>query len=96
MKTKAVALITAAIFLIVSCACSHSPKKPSSPAPREEISSSRDLHSASSASQEEAWWEKPEYQWIVPLLIVLGIGIAMGASIYIASGASGLNLAVKK
>ena len=89
------ALLTAVIFLIVTSACSHAPRKPSSPNPRE-ISSSEESRPASSAFQEESWWKKDENQWLVAFLIVLGIGIAIGATIYIASGANGLTLAVKK
>jgi hypothetical protein len=96
MGSKSVALITTVIFLIVLCACSHSPSKPSSPNSREEISSSQEVHPASSASQEEAWWKRDEYQWLTAFLIVLGVGIAIGATIYIASGANGLTLQIRK
>jgi hypothetical protein len=96
MRSKSVALLTAVIFLIVSSACSHTPRKPSSSNPREEISSSEEARPASRASPEESWWEKDEYQWIVAFLIVLGVGIAIGATIYVASGANGLTLQIRK
>jgi hypothetical protein len=96
MRSKCVALLTAVIFLIVSSACSHAPRKPSSPIPGEEISSSQESPPASSAFQEESWWKKDENQWLVAFLIVLGIGIAIGATIYIASGANGLTLQIRK
>jgi hypothetical protein len=96
MRRKSVALFTAVMFLILSSACSHSPKKPSSPAPREEISSSEEAPPPSSASSEEPWWKKDEYQWLIAFLIVLGVGIAIGATIYVASGANGLTLQINK
>ena len=97
MRSKTLALATALIFLIFSIACSHSPKKPSSPTPREEISSLKKTSPASSTSQEEdRWWKRDEYQWLAAFLIVLGVGIAIGATIYIASGAGGLTLQIHK
>jgi hypothetical protein len=96
MRSKSVALLTAVIFLIVSSACSHTPRKPSSPDPREEISSSEGGPRASSGFQEESWWKRDENQWLAAFLIVLGVGIAIGATIYVASGASGLTLQIKK
>jgi len=96
MRSKSVAWLTAVIFLIVSSACSHTSRKASSPDPREEISSSEQARPASSTFQEESWWKRDENQWLVAFLIVLGIGIAIGATIYIASGASGLTLQIKK
>jgi len=96
MRSKSVALLTAVMFLIVSSACSHSPRKPSSPNPREEISSSEEARPASSASPEESWWKRDEYQWLITFLIVLGVGLAIGATIYVASGASGLTLQIRK
>ena len=89
-------LLTAVIFLIISSACSHTPPKPSSPNPREEIYTSEGRPPASSTFQEESWWKKDENQWFVAFLVVLGIGIAVGASIYIASGANGLTLRIQK
>jgi hypothetical protein len=96
MRSRSVALLTAVIFLIVSSACSHTPRKPSSPNPGEEISSSEGSRPASSSYQEEPWWKRDENQWLVAFLIVLGIGIAIGATIYIASGANGLTLQIRK
>lgn len=97
MRSKSVALVTAVMFLIFSSACSHSPKKTSSPNPPEEISSSHEIPPISSPSQEnEAWWKRDEYQWLFAFLIVLGIGIAIGATIYIASGPGGLILQIHK
>lgn len=90
------ALLTAVIFLIVSSACSHTPRKPFSLNPGEEISSSEEGPPASSTFREEPWWKRDENQWLVAFLIVLGIGIAIGATIYIASGASGLTLQIRK
>ena len=97
MRNKSLALVTAAIFLIFSFACSHSPKKPPSSNSREEISSFKETSPKLSTSQEEErWWKRDEYQWLVAFLIVLGVGIAIGGTIYIASGAGGLTLQIHK
>jgi hypothetical protein len=82
MRSGSLALATAIIFLIVSFACSHSPPKSLSQDPREEISSPKEIaQSLSTPKDDEPWWKKDENQWLFAVLIVLGIGIATGATI---------------
>jgi hypothetical protein len=97
MRSKTLTLLTAVMFLIFSFSCSHSPKKPPSPNPREETSSFKETPATLSTSPEEdRWWKRDEYQWLIAFLIVLGTGIAIGAAIYIASGPGGLTLWIHK
>ena len=82
MRSRSLALATAIIFLICSFACSHSPPKPHSLDPREEISTQKEIaRSLSTQKDDEPWWKKDENQWLFAVLIVLGIGIATGATI---------------
>ena len=82
MRSRSLALATATIFLIVSFACSHSSPKSPSLDPREEISSPKEIaRSLSTQKDDEPWWKKDENQWLFAVLIVLGIGIATGATI---------------
>jgi len=97
MPRKILASITIIIFLIVSSSCSHSPPKPASPNPREEVSSPREIaRSLSNAKQEDRWWKKAEYEWMLALLILLGIGLATSASMIIVYNAGGLSVTIHK
>ncbi len=96
MTRKRVVLCTAIFFLIFSSACAHSGGKPH-PSLHEPITSAKAMQrSMNDPYRDVPWWDNPEYAWIFPALIVLGIGIAVGGSIYIASGGSGLTVAVSK
>lgn len=97
MRSRSLALATGIIFLIVSFACSHSPPKSPSLDPREEISSQKEIvRSLSTPKDDEPWWKKDENQWLFAVLIVLGVGIATGGTIWIASGAGGLTIQIHK
>ena len=97
MRSKFLALLTIIIFLIVSSACSHSPKKPLVLESREEISSQKEIaRSLSSPKNDESWWKKDENQWFLAVLIVLGVGIATSASIWIFYNANGLSIHIHK
>jgi len=97
MSRKILAAITIIIFLIVSSSCSHAPPKPASLNPREEVSSPGKIApSQSNAKQEERWWKKAEYEWMVAFLILLGIGLATSASMIIIYNSGGLSLTVHK
>ena len=97
MRSKALALSTALIFLIVPFACSHSPPKPPSPDPYEEISSQKEIaRSLSTPKGNEPWWKKDENQWLLAVLIILGVGIATSASIWIFYNANGLTINLHK
>jgi len=89
--------MTAIIFLIVSSACSHVPKKPPSPHPREEISSQKEIaRSLSTPKEEEPWWKKDEHQFGLMVLIILGVAIATSASIWIYFNTNGLTINIWK
>jgi len=97
MKNKVISLLILIIFLFVSSACSHSPKKPISPDPREEIFSSKEItRSLSPLQNDEPWWKKDENQWFFAFLIILGIGIFTSASMWIDYNAGGLSVRVWK
>jgi len=97
MAKRTLAILTAAIFLMVSSACHHAPKKSPSPDPREEISSQKEIARSLRAPQdEEPWWKKDENQWLLAALIVVAGGIAIGAAIYIAFGPGGLIIRIQK
>ncbi|MBI5967154.1 MAG: hypothetical protein HY882_04760 [Deltaproteobacteria bacterium] len=97
MRNKALALIITLIFLIVSSACSHAPKKPSSPNPREEISSQKEIaRSLSTPKDEEPWWKKDEHQFGLMVLIILGVALATSASIWIYFNTNGLTINIWK
>ena len=97
MKNKVISLLILIIFLFVSSACSHSPKKAISPDPREEIFSSKEItRSLSPLRNDEPWWKKDENQWFFAFLIILGIGIFTSASMLIDYNAGGLSVRVWK
>jgi hypothetical protein len=97
MRSKSLALMTGIIFLVVSSACSHSPGKPPLPDPREELSSQKEIaRSLSSPKNDESWWKKDENQWLLAALIILGVGIATSASIWIFYNANGLTINIHK
>jgi len=97
MRKKALAFVTAVLFLVVSSACSHSPQKHFSPSPREEISSPKGIaRSLDTQRENEPWWKKDENQWILVVLVVLGVAIATSATILISSGSGGLSINVHK
>jgi hypothetical protein len=97
MRSRSLVLATGIIFLIVSFGCSHSPPKSPSPDPREEISSRKEIaRSLGTPKDDEPWWKKDENQWLFAVLIFLGIGIAIGGTIWMASGAGGLSVQIHK
>jgi len=97
MRSKPLALTTALTFLLLSFACSHSPPKSSSPDPYEEISSQNEIaHALSTPKGDEPWWKKDENQFVLAALIILGVGIAASASIWILYNANGLTINVHK
>jgi hypothetical protein len=96
MINKVITILILIIFLFNISSCSHSPKKPISSNPREEISSSREISRSLNPHKEDPWWKKDENQWFFAVLIILGVGILTGASIWIASSSGGLYVNVRK
>lgn len=96
LKNKISVLSAAIFFLMFTFACAHAGKKhPGSPF--EPISSAKEIHrSMNEPYADVPWWDHPQYAWIFPVVIIIGIGIAVGGTIYIASGAGGLHVAVSK
>jgi len=77
--------------------CSHSANKSSRQQDlRSGGFSAREPQTAQADSEEDPWWKKPEYEWMIATLIVIGIGIAAGAAIAISSGAGGLSVRIQK
>ena len=95
--TKALCLFLSVAFLSLSVSCSHTPHKSTR---QQEMGSDGPSAGETKAPRtntgEDPWWKKPEYEWLIVTLIVIGIGIATGAAIMIASGAGGLTVQVKK
>jgi hypothetical protein len=94
---KALCLFLSFAFLSLTVSCSHSPNK--STGQQEARSGSfsvGEAQTAKSNSGEDPWWKKPEYEWMIATLIVIGVGIAAGAAIMISSGAGGLSVRVQK
>jgi hypothetical protein len=97
MRNKLISFIIFITFLFVSSTCSHSPKKGITPAPREEISSSKEIsRSLSPLHDAEPWWKKDENQYFLTLLIIMGIGIFTSASMWIVYNSGGLYINVRK
>lgn len=96
LRSKPLVLFAVLLLLFASWSCSHAPVRNSPPDPREASLHREAARSWDAFGEEEPWYERPEYGWLFAALIVLGIGIAIGAAIWISSGASGLTIAVRK
>jgi hypothetical protein len=90
---KALCLFLAAALLPLTCSCAQAPAR----------SEARDALKAGDPPGQETrdsgttpWWKKPEYEWLIVTLIVIGVGIAAGGAIMISSGAGGLSVNVQK
>ncbi|MBM4332737.1 MAG: hypothetical protein FJ117_16250 [Deltaproteobacteria bacterium] len=97
MINKALSLLISFVFLIQILSCSHAPKRVSYPETREEISSQKEIaRSLNPPKEDEPWWKRDENQWFFVFLLVLGLGIATSASIWIFFNSGGLTLIVRK
>ena len=97
MKNKAITILILITFSFSFSSCSHSPKKVIHPDTKKEISSSKEISRSLHPHQEmEPWWKKDENQWFFAVLIILGVGIFTGASIWIVSNSGGLYVNVRK
>jgi hypothetical protein len=81
-------------FFCFTSACSHSPTNPSQNNPQTEISPTKEIYTSNTYPREDPWWKKPEYEWLIGTLIFIGIGVAIGGTIMISSGAGGLRIGV--
>ena len=70
--------------------------KPASQDLRADNSSVNEIRTQTAKSGDEPWWKSPESEWLIATLIVIGIGISIGAAIMISSGAGGLNVRINK
>ncbi len=94
---KALCLFLVVAFVSMTCSCSHTAKKAGGQQNlRGSDISAGEPKAARANSGGDPWWKKPEYEWLIATLIVIGVGIAAGAAIMISSGAGGLSVAVQK
>jgi len=90
------------LFLIVAfvgltSSCSHpGPKARAQQDLGQSDSAAGDSKTARASSGEAPWWKKPENEWLIATLIIIGVGIAVGAAIMITSGGGGLSVRVQK
>jgi len=96
LLNKTGTILLALVFLCVTASCSHSPVTPTNQDPRADNSSVNEIQTQTAKSGAEPWWKKPESEWLIATLIVIGIGISIGAAIMISSGAGGLNVRINK
>jgi len=96
LLNKSLIVIFSFVFLCVSASCSHAPSKPTGRDSGPEISSEKENRPQFAKSENEPWWKKPENEWLIATLIVIGIGISVGAAVMISSGAGGLNVRINK
>jgi len=87
------ALLMAIIFLFFSFGCSHTPKQPPNPSPPPGASTPSDT--VYSYPPKEKWWEKDENQYLIVILIILGVALAAGATVAFVSN-GGLHVGVSK
>ena len=92
---KLLALVVAILFLIVSCGCGHSPKKPGAPSSKSgEVSVEKDV--VYYTPPEEKWYKREDVQFLLLTLAIVGIAIAAGAAVSIAFGGGGLHVGASK
>ena len=94
---KALCLFLIAAFLTMNSACPH----PSSQSGAQQSkgsgdSSGREIPASRTYPTETPWWKKTEYEWLILTLLVIGAGIAAGATIRAHSGTGGANVGVAK
>jgi hypothetical protein len=93
---KVLCLFVAAAFLILLFSCAHPSENSKISRGAGGRSTVGEAGTAGSYSSEDPWWKKPEYEWLIVTLIVIGAGIAAGAAIMISSGGGGLSVHVQK
>lgn len=96
LLNKPLIVLFVLVFLCVSASCTHPPSKTAGRNSGAEISAGKEIRTQSSKTQNEPWWKKPENEWLIATLIVIGIGISIGAGIVISSGGGGLNVHINK
>lgn len=86
MRNKGIIIVLLPFFLIFSFSCAHQSGKKYT-----------NYHEAQVHRAEEfTWWQKEENQWLISALFILGIGIAISASIIIIYNSGGLFISIKK
>jgi len=94
LRNKTWSIVLVFTFFCFTLSCSHSPSKPSFQDPYADISSPKETRTPNAYSGDTPWWKKPEYEWLIVTLIVVGIGVAVGGAIMISSGSGGLRINV--
>lgn len=96
-RVKVLCLFLSFAFLILNVSCSHSPNKSRGGQEiRGDDVSVGGTEAAKADSRGAPWWKKPEHEWLIATLIVIGVGIVAGAAIMISSGPGGLSVQVQK
>ena len=94
---KALCLFLVVAFVSLTSSCSHAANKAGGQqVMRGSDTSAGEIEAARASFGEDPWWKKPEYEWLIATLIVIGVGIAAGAAIMISSGAGGLSIQMQK
>jgi len=97
LPAKFLCLVLSFAFFILTVSCSHAPRKSMGKEEVREGSLAAGVgRSAQADSGEDPWWKRPEYEWMIVTLVVIGVGIAAGGAIAIASGSGGLSVRVQK
>jgi hypothetical protein len=94
LRNKAWSIVLVLAFFCFTSACSHSPKTSTTQDPYADMPSPKDTQTSPPYPKKTPWWEKPEYEWAIVTLLVIGISIAIGATIAVASGPGGLRIGV--
>jgi hypothetical protein len=92
---KALSLLLISCFLSLTFSCAHGPAQNGTGRDRPD-GEAAERTAPGAALRETPWWKKPEHEWLIATLIVIGVGIAVGAGIMISSGAGGLSIRVEK
>jgi ABC-type uncharacterized transport system permease subunit len=86
-RSKALTLVVAIIFLTAQIGCAtlnNNQMQPDSG------------YSENAVADFDAKWKKDEREWLLMVLIVLGVAVAFGAAISASSGGNGFSLGINK
>lgn len=84
MKSKILTLVVAVIFLLTQIGCATLNKNQMQP------------NSESAVGDFDSKWKKDEQEWLLMVLIVLGVAVVFGAAISASSGGNGFFLGINQ
>jgi len=87
MKSKTLAIVVAIIFLLTQIGCATLKNN--------QVQQNAD-YSANAVADFDAKWRKDEKEWLLMVLIVLGVAVVLGAAISASSGGNGFSLGVNR